>query len=177
MPWCPKCKSEYRPGYTVCSECGLPLVKKREDLEKASGVFSMDTKATLRLLTVTPDEDVLIQIRDLLTNSEIPFLVTPYRQGGYGSDFPRCADSGECVLVDQHKLDLARELLAFYLPDCPMPGHPGQPEASEASQPEEGDGYSERYQRRGQRFGTIVSCFLGTIILVLGAFVFWIYHS
>lgn len=26
MPWCPKCKSEYREGFTVCSDCGGGLV-------------------------------------------------------------------------------------------------------------------------------------------------------
>lgn len=26
MPWCPKCKSEYRDGFTVCADCGSELV-------------------------------------------------------------------------------------------------------------------------------------------------------
>lgn len=28
MPWCPKCKSEYRDGFTVCADCGSRLVSE-----------------------------------------------------------------------------------------------------------------------------------------------------
>lgn len=28
MPWCPKCKSEYRQGFTVCADCGCELVEE-----------------------------------------------------------------------------------------------------------------------------------------------------
>ncbi|MDE6636583.1 MAG: DUF3784 domain-containing protein [Lachnospiraceae bacterium] len=38
MPWCPKCKNEYREGITTCSDCNVPLV---EDL---SEVVSDDKK-------------------------------------------------------------------------------------------------------------------------------------
>lgn len=27
MPWCPKCKSEYRKGFTVCADCGSRLIE------------------------------------------------------------------------------------------------------------------------------------------------------
>ncbi len=27
MPYCPKCRSEYRPGVARCGECGVPLVE------------------------------------------------------------------------------------------------------------------------------------------------------
>ncbi|MCI8306818.1 MAG: hypothetical protein HFH14_02090 [Lachnospiraceae bacterium] len=32
MPWCPKCKNEYREGITICSDCNAPLV---DDLSEA----------------------------------------------------------------------------------------------------------------------------------------------
>ena len=25
--FCPKCKAEYREGFTVCADCGVPLVE------------------------------------------------------------------------------------------------------------------------------------------------------
>lgn len=39
MPWCPKCKTEYREGIDVCSDCGTKLVASLEqtiDFDKAS---------------------------------------------------------------------------------------------------------------------------------------------
>lgn len=31
MPWCPKCKEEYREGITVCAECGETLVESPDE--------------------------------------------------------------------------------------------------------------------------------------------------
>ena len=28
MPWCPKCKTEYREGFAVCADCGSELVSE-----------------------------------------------------------------------------------------------------------------------------------------------------
>lgn len=36
MPWCPKCKNEYREGFTVCADCGSTLV---ESIEEANEVL------------------------------------------------------------------------------------------------------------------------------------------
>lgn len=30
MPWCPKCRSEYREGFTVCADCGSSLISEAE---------------------------------------------------------------------------------------------------------------------------------------------------
>lgn len=31
MPWCPKCKCEYKEGFTVCIDCGSPLVEENNN--------------------------------------------------------------------------------------------------------------------------------------------------
>lgn len=35
MPWCPICKNEYKPGYTVCADCGATLVESLDEGKKA----------------------------------------------------------------------------------------------------------------------------------------------
>lgn len=39
MPWCPKCKSEYREGFTVCADCGSPLVEEDQSDRLVSLTF------------------------------------------------------------------------------------------------------------------------------------------
>jgi hypothetical protein len=48
MPFCPKCKTEYRPGFRTCSDCGSPLV----------ATFAQCPKE------VHPDEDQLVMVYD-----------------------------------------------------------------------------------------------------------------
>lgn len=31
MPWCPKCRNEYKPGYTICADCGCELVVELQE--------------------------------------------------------------------------------------------------------------------------------------------------
>ena len=33
MPWCPKCKNEYKAGYTICADCGSELVESLNAIE------------------------------------------------------------------------------------------------------------------------------------------------
>lgn len=39
MPWCPKCKMEYRKGVSVCADCGTPLVEEVKEEEELVAVL------------------------------------------------------------------------------------------------------------------------------------------
>lgn len=39
MPWCPKCKNEYREGIKICADCGMELVETLEGREGSPLIF------------------------------------------------------------------------------------------------------------------------------------------
>jgi len=44
MPWCPKCRNEYREGFTVCADCGVALVDVLGAEEKEKSVIYTSSK-------------------------------------------------------------------------------------------------------------------------------------
>ena len=40
MPWCPKCKSEYREDYIVCADCGSKLVDDEQFMQMEAHALS-----------------------------------------------------------------------------------------------------------------------------------------
>lgn len=59
MPWCPKCKNEYREGITVCSDCGCTLVEElKEDVpvtfDREEGVEESDFLDMEEIEEMTP---------------------------------------------------------------------------------------------------------------------------
>lgn len=69
MPWCPKCRYEYKEGYTMCADCNVALVdelppeEKENDLniieEEASGILVEDIETLDNEIAVGIDEDSL----------------------------------------------------------------------------------------------------------------------
>lgn len=44
MPWCPKCKTEYQEGFTVCSDCKIDLVEELPEETNFIPFFQADNK-------------------------------------------------------------------------------------------------------------------------------------
>lgn len=97
--WCPKCKSEYREGFTVCSECGTALVA---ELKKEEPVFEPV------LLTTTEAENAW-EVPELLSRAG----VACYLQGGDGNYVrldPELEIPGD-IYVNRRDLPVAKRCL------------------------------------------------------------------
>lgn len=65
MPWCPKCKTEYREGITHCADCKVELVTEYKD--------AMLQDATELIVKVDAEHQMFMEkLHDFLEYSEIP---------------------------------------------------------------------------------------------------------
>lgn len=67
--FCPKCKAEYRDGFTQCADCGVALVRRLDD----TAVLSNDPTLTDQpeLLWTGTDEGLAVQIESALDSAQI----------------------------------------------------------------------------------------------------------
>ena len=80
MPWCPKCRSEYRVGFSVCRDCDTKLVSSLdESVQKASA----DGPFEELLLCEIIDAVELSYIMSLLEEAKIPFRIINKDVGQY----------------------------------------------------------------------------------------------
>ena len=107
MPFCPKCREEYREGFTVCPECGSELVP-------ALPPQNQEPSLTGRLVvaSIVYDEITASILESKLQSAGIPYL-RQYQAGGevmrlyMGASF-----FGIELLVPEEMLDLASAILA-----------------------------------------------------------------
>lgn len=76
MPWCPKCKSEYREGFTVCADCGSPLVEEEQRDDLRSLIFGerQQMEALQEFLRYSGIEE--LELRDDDRDSQTELLVS-----------------------------------------------------------------------------------------------------
>ncbi|HUJ69996.1 MAG TPA: DUF2007 domain-containing protein, partial [Syntrophorhabdales bacterium] len=74
--FCPQCKAEYRPGFTTCADCGVPLVEELppEQVEEEpanTGHSTLDGDLVRILDTFNPGDVALI--KSILEGEGIPY--------------------------------------------------------------------------------------------------------
>lgn len=68
MPFCPKCHSEYRPGFTRCTDCDLELIESLPE-EKPEEFNQADVE--LVELATFPNSSEAEMIQELLEDNDI----------------------------------------------------------------------------------------------------------
>ena len=118
MPWCPKCGSEYRDGFTECASCGVKLVDKLTDEQKKQAEMEERRDVVLpegvsRPVAVFTAKNRLEaeSIEDMLRDNDIPVFDRPaaFRQiqSYSGAD----ARFGVELVVDASQTARARQLI------------------------------------------------------------------
>ena len=131
--YCPKCKSEYRDGFTTCSDCKIKLVdqlpidpeEEIENLEKADdleefeefGQFERFNNTKTMLLETASNEIDAGLIMNLLRNNDIPCYKQSKGAGGYLNIYMGYSVFGEEIYVAEQDYQRAKALLNDLSPD------------------------------------------------------------
>ena len=105
MPFCPECKSEYRPGFTRCSDCEVDLVER---LPEEHEYLDMVEAGKI------PDPSYAGMVCEMFSTEDIPCILDGEEREGM---MPGMVDPTRSigVMVPRENLDRAKELLhAFF---------------------------------------------------------------
>lgn len=113
MPWCPKCGTEYREGFTECADCHVPLTYTKPQLSEPE-------PEPPRPPVESPVDPVLVyeaanptdaeMICEILQNFGIP-TATFARDGGLLKAYPGTSLCGTVIFVGRAQADEAVECL------------------------------------------------------------------
>jgi hypothetical protein len=113
MPWCPKCKCEYREKFTKCSDCGSELVKVLEVEENLEEREIQGDKVTtendVEALLISVSNDIEARIIESKLNA---FGVPTAKQfRGINGIYGFAAFSGIDIYVPSSLLNNAKDIL------------------------------------------------------------------
>lgn len=116
MPYCPKCKDEYREGFTVCKDCNELLVDALPedalimDVSPEEGFYIADDGPAF-LCTV--GDDIAASITEsLLKSYNIPVMKKRLGTGDITAIYMGIASQGVDIFVPSKLLETAADILA-----------------------------------------------------------------
>ena len=111
MPWCPKCKKEFREGFTRCSDCDTELVNQLEQIKSDKENTENDTFV---FLINVKDEIEYKLLEAKLKQASIPILKKYRESGGYLTILTGNTLFGIDIYVPSKFLETAKEIIKPY---------------------------------------------------------------
>ena len=110
--YCPKCKEEYRDGYTVCAECGTRLERGCEPVVKSASVQDGKMEAMRPAKLISVENAVHAQmIAGVLEGNGIKCWIRDKESGDYMSVYMGYSVFGKDLYVDEADVKRAEELV------------------------------------------------------------------
>lgn len=115
MPWCPKCKSEYRSGFFECKECGSELVEYLEAEQPESEIARQfgaprDLGPACFLMSVADEREATL-VNSVLEGEGIPTLLKHKDLGSYLNISTGGSYFGIDIFVPESLLEKGKELI------------------------------------------------------------------
>lgn len=119
MPWCPKCKSEYREGFTECATCHVPLVDELPEEDETrvqdtvqAGPAEETVQIANPIAVYTSERRIDAEmVRDMLQDSGIAAGMRQVMIQQSGAVTGRRARYGVELVVDAADTARARQLI------------------------------------------------------------------
>lgn len=161
MPWCPKCRLEYREGFENCNDCGVPLVDELPPEEPAPTFEPEDTPVFLVSSADGFEADILAA---KLEAFGVPVMKRHKETGDYLKIYMGASPFGIDLYVPSQQLEKARDILE----NIPEVSEDGEGETEEELQEElrEEQEMGEALEKRKERSSFWLFLLIGVPALI-----------
>lgn len=166
MPWCPKCRTEYRQGFKICSECNANLVDELEQ-EKENSEAEYDREVYLASAANSIEAEIM---EALLTSNQIPVLKKFKEAGGYLDIYMGSTNFGVDLYVPSKLLVKAKGIIES--------NDEGVTEKDQQNSDEEDIAELDKKYKKKQRIRTwiILLIFIPGLLWIVITVLFTLYH-